>query len=221
MPLFTWDHLLRFVFETVTDVAFVPSLMVIKQRGRHFELFIGLFQFITSCCYNLSDALEVEFFLSARDWHKLNNVLSITFALHLCIFLMGNRKENIDNGLRYLAFCLVWITQMKDAFWMEKSQYTMYVVVPFTLLPVAKLILFGNRFFFNGHETARGLLALTVAFVFFYLGLDDEHDPYRVFHGCAQLAAGAALYFMWQMIPENNYKKTDAYLPHNMQLTLT
>eukprot|EP00049_Salpingoeca_infusionum_P016264 m.330428 g.330428 ORF g.330428 m.330428 type:complete len:197 (-) comp16045_c1_seq1:64-654(-) len=143
------------------------------------------------------------------------------FQANGCHFIASIFSPLVVVLCRYLAFCLVWITQMKDAFWMEKSQYTMYVVVPFTLLPVAKLILFGNRFFFNGHETARGLLALTVAFVFFYLGLDDEHDPYRVFHGCAQLAAGAALYFMWQMIPENNYKKTDAYLPHNMQLTLT
>lgn len=34
----------RFVFETVTDVAFVPSLGIVANRGRHFELFIGLFQ---------------------------------------------------------------------------------------------------------------------------------------------------------------------------------
>lgn len=34
----------RFVFETLTDIAFLPSLGVVANRGRHFEFFIGLFQ---------------------------------------------------------------------------------------------------------------------------------------------------------------------------------
>ena len=34
----------RFVFETLTDLAFLPSLAIVANRGRHFELFIGLFQ---------------------------------------------------------------------------------------------------------------------------------------------------------------------------------
>ena len=34
----------KFCFETVTDLAFIPALGVMSTRGRHFELFMGIFQ---------------------------------------------------------------------------------------------------------------------------------------------------------------------------------
>ncbi len=45
--------------------------------------------------------------------------------------------------------------------------------------------------------------------VTFALSLNDEIDPYRALHGVSQGLAGTALYFLWQAIPPNNYKKTD------------
>ena len=40
--LITTTHALKFLFETITDLAFVPALYVVAARARHFELFIGL-----------------------------------------------------------------------------------------------------------------------------------------------------------------------------------
>jgi hypothetical protein len=52
-----------------------------------------------------------------RQWHELANVTTITYALLLCIYLMGNRLENQDHLLRYSAFALVWIAQLRDNYW--------------------------------------------------------------------------------------------------------
>lgn len=53
------EVLLKFCFETVTDLAFIPALGVMSKRGRHFELFMGVFQWLTSTCYNACDSLKV------------------------------------------------------------------------------------------------------------------------------------------------------------------
>lgn len=39
-----WETAFVFVFEVLTDIAFVPALLVMTRRGRHFELFIGVFR---------------------------------------------------------------------------------------------------------------------------------------------------------------------------------
>ena len=62
------DHAIKFVFETLTDLAFVPALGIVAMRGRHFELFVGLLQILTSIAYNLCDALSVELFLTKTEF---------------------------------------------------------------------------------------------------------------------------------------------------------
>jgi hypothetical protein len=52
--LLTSAHVLKFFFETLTDVSFLPGLVVLGKRGRSFETFIGIAQFITSFFYNVS-----------------------------------------------------------------------------------------------------------------------------------------------------------------------
>eukprot|EP00055_Hartaetosiga_balthica_P003374 m.7550 g.7550 ORF g.7550 m.7550 type:complete len:222 (+) comp2844_c0_seq1:34-699(+) len=220
MAILTLEHLLRFVFETVTDVALVPSLGIVHARGRHFEFFIGFCQFVTSLCYNVTDSLDVNLFLSGRQWHELTNIFSITYGIHLFIFLMGNRLESRDVFLRYLSFGLVWVAQLKDGYWMVTSQYTVWVAAFFGVLMVAKLVLTSNSTPFDQGILLKGIGGLVVAAIFFFLSLDDAKDPYRLFHGIAQSFVGLALYFLWQAIPRNIYKKTDSYLPNSTAFRL-
>ena len=85
MPLLTVDHLLKFIFETVTDLAFVPALSVVSSRGRHLEFFLGLLQLFTSFFYNLCNALDTELFLTELKWHQITNVTSITYSKYVCM----------------------------------------------------------------------------------------------------------------------------------------
>ena len=74
----------------------------------------------------------------------------------------------------------------------------------------------------------RGVASALCTAVFFVWGLDDLHDPFRMlvsaiavctkwiltaphprFHGLSQVFAGIGVYFLWQSVPFDNYKKTD------------
>ena len=43
-----WGHVARLVFDTFTDLALIPAVLVVARRGRHFELFVGVFQLLVS-----------------------------------------------------------------------------------------------------------------------------------------------------------------------------
>jgi hypothetical protein len=98
-------------------------------------------------------------------------------------------------------------------------------------LPVVNMV-FGRYVpAYDRPKVIRGFLALLLAGGLFYLSLDDEHDPYRVFHGLSQVrtavlntirritnsgmqvVVGVALFYLWQAVPDDQYKKHDSPLP--------
>ena len=91
---------------------------------------------------------------------------------------------------------------------MQDTHFTVYVCVLFISLPIIKLAV-NRKLLVNRTFALRGLAALVVSGIFFYLGLDDAHDPYRAMHGISQAIVGVALYYLWQCVPMNNYKKDD------------
>lgn len=78
---------ITFCFEVVTDMAFLPPLMVMWRYRRHFELYVGVFQLATGILYNVCNALNVNLFLTELQWHALNNILTTTYFLLLLIHL--------------------------------------------------------------------------------------------------------------------------------------
>eukprot|EP00040_Diaphanoeca_grandis_P023278 m.126325 g.126325 ORF g.126325 m.126325 type:complete len:222 (-) comp29196_c0_seq1:94-759(-) len=211
-PVFTAVHMLKMVFDVFTDIAFVPGFAVIAKRGRHFETWIGVFQLLTSICYNLCDAFDTDFFLPLEEWHKLNNIMSVTLGSFTLIYMMGNRKEARDHVLRYCSFGAIWLFQIKDKYWMDETQYT--AIVPVVLFALLALKLLKGPPAYNKPKLYRGVIGIVLAAVFFHGSLNDTTDPFRVLHGLSQVAVGGALYFLFQCIPINNYKKfDDAGLP--------
>ena len=107
---------LTFCFEVLTDVAFVPPLMIMHRYRRHFELYVGVFQLTTGFLYNFCNALGLRVFLTELQWHGLNNILTTTYFLLLLIHLQANSNPTVDIVLRYAAFTAVWIAQIKDEY---------------------------------------------------------------------------------------------------------
>ena len=64
--------------------------------------------------YNACDALDVSLFLSKDDWHRINNVMAITYCALLAIYLMCNDSDDANTVLRYAAFALVTVAQVCD-----------------------------------------------------------------------------------------------------------
>lgn len=54
-------------------------------------------------------------FLSQTQWHRLNNIASVTLGCFILIFLMGNKNEKRDHLFRYFAFGAVWICKLESA----------------------------------------------------------------------------------------------------------
>ena len=186
------ETVITFCFEVLTDVAFVPPLLVMRQHRRHFELYIGTFQLVTGFLYNFCNALNVNVFLTELQWHGLNNILTTTYFLLLLIHLQANSNPTVDIVLRYAAFTAVWIAQIKDEYW--NPQWTAMVVLAFCLMPVCK---FGGAMRLPPYDTeklCKGFVAGAAAAICFVIGLDDTVDPFRLFHGLSQALVGAALY---------------------------
>lgn len=201
------ETLITFCFEVLTDVAFVPPLLIMHRYRRHFELYIGCFQLATGFLYNFCNALNVNVFLTELQWHGLNNILTTTYFLLLLIHLQANSNPTVDIVLRYCAFTSVWIAQIKDEYW--NPQWTAMVVLAFCIMPVCK---FGGAMRLPPYDTEKllkGFLAGVAATICFLVGLDDAIDPFRIFHGLSQALVGLALYYLWQLVPLNLAKKTD------------
>jgi len=201
------EAMLTFVFEVLTDIAFLPPLMIMHRYRRHFELYIGVFQLATGFLYNFCNALGVKVFLTELQWHGLNNILTTTYFLLLLIHLQANSNPTVDIVLRYAAFTCVWIAQIKDEYW--NPQYTALVVAAFCIMPVCK---FGGAMRlppYDAEKLCKGFIAGAASAICFIVGLDDQMDPFRLFHGLSQALVGLALYYLWQLVPLTLAKKSD------------
>ena len=88
-------------------------------------------------------------------------------------------------------------------------QWTAMVVLAFCIMPVCK---FGGAMRLPPYDTeklCKGFGAGLGAAACFLVGLDDQIDPFRLFHGLSQALVGLALYYLWQLVPLNIAKKTD------------
>ena len=95
--------------------ALAPALIQVARRRRHFELFIGTFQFLSALLYNLSEALQMPLFINNIDWHFINDVTGLTFACCLLVHCMSNESENLNILLRYIAFGCAWVFKYRDS----------------------------------------------------------------------------------------------------------
>ena len=119
----------------------------------------------------------------------------------------------MDHALRYSAFALLWIAQIRDDFWMEHSQYTILVILIYILFCVGKMVVRGRKLLnhYRMRNLKYGLGLGFVAFIFFLMSLDDVHDTWRFRHGVAQMFMGGAMYNLWKVV---QVKKD--LLPHNI-----
>eukprot|EP00326_Haptolina_ericina_P039429 CAMPEP_0181251328 /NCGR_PEP_ID=MMETSP1096-20121128/46823_1 /TAXON_ID=156174 ORGANISM="Chrysochromulina ericina, Strain CCMP281" /NCGR_SAMPLE_ID=MMETSP1096 /ASSEMBLY_ACC=CAM_ASM_000453 /LENGTH=324 /DNA_ID=CAMNT_0023348913 /DNA_START=181 /DNA_END=1156 /DNA_ORIENTATION=+ len=144
-------------------------------------------------------------FLSELQWHALNNILTTTYFLLLLIHLQANTNPTVDIVLRYAAFTAVWIAQIKDEYW--NPWYTALVVAVFCMMPVCKFCGAMRLPPYEPEKLLKGAVAGVASAVCFVVGLDDQVDPFRLFHGLSQALVGLALYYLWQLVPLHESEK--------------
>merc|ERR1719356_2264537 len=128
--------------------------------------------------------------LAEEDWHKINNVFATTYVCLLFIHLAHINDGEVNIVLRYIAFSLVGMAQVNDGFWMEKSQFTVYVVILFAVLLIWRYAATGQLpEYLNRGNLLRGVCLGSLGGVFFYFGLDDKDDEFRFCHGISHIFA--------------------------------
>jgi hypothetical protein len=213
----------RFLISVGTCATFLPSLFLILERRRHFELFVGSFQLMSAVAYSAGDALGTERMLlvSVGDWHQVSDIMTSTYLCLLGIHLLGLRSEDTLHALRYAAFGLSWVAKLADGWGnvaFEAAVYAAFLVPPTALVfqrfvsgflvpiwpppgPPARLAAFLDRKL--AYDTAvapkiaLGALAGCVLF-----GLELFMDTeLRVCNALAKCAFGGVAYYAWRFLP--------------------
>jgi predicted membrane channel-forming protein YqfA (hemolysin III family) len=135
------------------------------------------------------------------QWHRLDNIGSIMCFVNWGLYLMDLRSPMRQRYLQYFFLAVVLVFQEKNP-WDERNS-----VLPILLSFACLLFSFVARRRVPSYDYApfvRGLLLLLCGVGCFVRGLDDDHDPFRFFHGCWHAFVGAAAYYNFKVLPSGS-----------------
>jgi len=202
-------QIVEFFIQTLTTLAMLPALTVLKDNGRHFELFIGTFQFAISFLYSFAHVLGEDFFLLEIEWHLISDVLSLSYMLLLLIHLMGIPDENTNHILRYLAFAFSWIMKVRDGW--DSISYEFLLVLCFVGAVIYRNVVESPSKAPINWEYAKRLGGCLILLLFIYLFMEYfiDYDPLQISVGVFHIHAGITGYYAWLVIPVRDIKKND------------
>lgn len=192
-----FEQLLMVLITGVTNLTVIPGVILLTRKKYYFPVFIGIFTGITSFTYHFMESIALRSFLNMNElqWHRLDNIGSITCFISLAVYLMDNRNQELDLILNYLGLVLNIFLQESDPW------NILTTVIPilsyFLLIPVI-FWLRRRKGTYNKKMLRYGLCGLFVAVVCFYFGLDEFHDYLRFFHGFWHFWVGFSSFYIWQ-----------------------
>lgn len=219
---------IRFFLSVGTCASFLPALLLVIERRRHFEAFITIFQLIAALIFSASDALKMSRFilLTQNDWHQISDILTETYICLICIHLMALRSEDVMNGLRYFAFAGCWIAKLADGWGsvtFEGIILAIYILPPQILLfqslvtgplrPLCPVSLptcinsfIERKYHCDTKQIPKAMGAVLLGVLFLVIELQYD-TSIKLFNAIAHCAFGASTYYLWTLIP--CYDKSD------------
>eukprot|EP01126_Amoeba_proteus_P012583 TRINITY_DN15185_c0_g2_i1.p1 TRINITY_DN15185_c0_g2~~TRINITY_DN15185_c0_g2_i1.p1 ORF type:complete len:212 (+),score=9.52 TRINITY_DN15185_c0_g2_i1:74-709(+) len=189
---------------TLANFAFIPSIFVLARNRRHFEFFIAILQFSSAFLYDASKSFDITLFLPSEHWHELNNIITTTYGCLLAIHMMANENKTVNTLLSYLAFALVWIAQLKDDYWMVKTQYTVFVASFFASLPFLKHLFRRTLPPYDWSKLLWGIFYGLSAGTCLVAGF--QYEDSRHWHTVARFLFGPSLVFLWSTVKRTKNK---------------
>lgn len=181
----------------VSHLAIVPALWQLIKRRWIYEVAISIFAVFVSFMYHLCQAFGMRFFLSELQWHRLDNIGALgcfgAFFTHLCCF----RDPNLDSSVKFLTLFLSIIVQEHSP-WNE--MFTFVPILSFALLPVVIHVFQRKRPLYDMRSFVYGFGGLAAAVPFFVAGLDDDNDPWRMYHGMWHVLGGLSSFYLWRVV---------------------
>ena len=177
----------------VTNVAFLIPVWMLRKRRRPADVAAGIGVVVTSTLYHACESLGIEILgMNAGNWHRLDNVFSIFASFTLALLIAGPAA---GESLRWLGIVIALVCQ-------ERHPWHLACVLG-PVLFIDGLAFLSLRWAPSSHRRrlrspsfVLASLVQGIAVACFVRGLDEDHDPYRRFHGLSHLAhaASAALF---------------------------
>jgi hypothetical protein len=192
------DDWIIFLTTVVSHASMLLPIWQFHQRRWTYELFVAIFTLMTSFMYHFCQAFHAEIYLTELKWHRLDNICSLTCFGMFFVHISCIRNPLVDQVLRIATFLFSVLMQEK-APW--DINYTAGPILLFLLCPV---IVHGfiHRELppWDYRECVIGFGLLGLAIFFFILGLDDDNDRYRIFHGLWHFFVGFASLHNWRIV---------------------
>lgn len=227
--MFIVTSVFRLIVLVMTDLAMLPALQIMKSNKRHFELYIGVFQFLSKTLFNASQALQVDVFLNQNDWHFISDVLSIAYYIMLgtehpersndalVVHLSNIPNENLNILLRYIGFSLSWIVKQKDGW--NSILYQELLILSFLAFLVYQYATTEQSKWpkVNWTFVLYGAALAVTGIIFFeileWYDFSDKTRIERISHalvsGIINLASGGCVYCFWSCIACRKFKDDD------------
>ena len=211
------------VFVTaVTNIIFIPRIFhrdVLLKRHLVFETVLTAFTILSSFIYHFCDSMAFldvgpklstltnGMFLGEGLWHILDNITSILCIIVLLIHFTNYQNEVYAQLNKFVALWVVLLCQFKSPWDLKFT--VVPIVIQIVILILKYIFVDGltipamNRFMLK-----RSVLFQSIGFMFFYLGLDKDKDPYRLYHGLWHTFTGIATYYHWQVIESHREDRT-------------
>ena len=190
---------------TVLSQCVTAYIPVIMWRHRWpFEFCVTLFAIVTSVMYHTCQSFKIKIGLDELQWHRLDNIAAIScfgiWFTYLCCF----KDPHVDQLVKIVTFMLTVIVQEP---WPWDVRFTVAPIVAYLVcLPVAtglhRLWRHGRWPPYDWRNFAIGVSLLLASFYFFYRGLDDDNDQWRLWHGGWHVASGLASVRLWMVVKQ-------------------
>ena len=201
-----WDEYPNTLFfcTVISHVSMIAPTVLLWHRRWVWEFSLSVATCTTSFMYHTVQSYHTRFILSELQWHRLDNIVAITAFGTFFLYLACIPDPTINEALKYLFLWITVVLQEK-APWDER--YTFAPIVCFGAVPVCMHLFYWRRWpNYDWKEFTIGFGCLAGAVFFFILGLDEAHDPFRMFHGMWHVLGGYAATRLWKIVklPTNN-----------------
>lgn len=184
----------------VSHVTILPCMALLFKRRWLWELFVVIGSMLSSFMYHACQALGVRMFLTELQWHRIDNIFAIAGLGQVFIYAANFSDPTLEFSLKSSALLVGIIAQERDPW------NVLYTVVPigfYASIPIIGAFTWNRRVLGSTYDKKAlvlGIGAFACAVPFFILGLDDDNDPYRMFHGLWHLIGGVAAYYLWKLV---------------------
>lgn len=194
----TESPFILFVTTVMSHLTMLPMPYFFYKRGYVMEFSVSIFALLMSFMYHSAESFGTPLFLTEKEWHRLDNIGVISvmgmWDVHLCCI------SNVFVDMCCKSFCVFFTLVMQQKHPWD-VRFTITPVLLFGVFPVVKYCFMERRLpQVNIRYLLFGTFFCSFAIPFFFLGLNDREDPYRMFHGGWHFFMGIGAFFLWVMV---------------------